>query len=208
MPKHNNAIQRPHMRKDWASLVRTFFNQPAQKLKRLNKRRQKATDIYPRPLRSLKPIVHKPTQRYSGQTRLGRGFTRAELKAVKLNILFAQSIGIAVDTRRQNKSTKILETNVKRLSDYLEKLILCPKKAGQPKKGNNGVVSDATDCTNVVQSTEKNVLGKPTVNLREKSGKITKEMNEFRAYSQLRTERMNQKWQGKREKRQALEKKD
>ena len=160
----------------------------------MTKRREKATEIYPRPLRTLKPIVHKPTQRYSGQTRLGRGFTRAELKAAKLNISFARSIGIAVDYRRVNKSVELRDLNVKRLRDYVDRLVLLPKKEGQPKKGNCGVISDSTDVSNLVQSSEKNVLGKPTVNLREKPSVVTKEMNEFKAYSQLRTERMNAKW--------------
>ena len=111
MPKHNNAIQRPHMRKDWASMVRTFFNQPAQKKRRLQKRREKATQVYPRPLKSLRPIVNKPTQRYSGQQRLGRGFTLAELAVVKLNPRFAKTIGISVDTRRTNKSNELLQLN-------------------------------------------------------------------------------------------------
>ncbi len=88
-------------------MVKTFFNQPAQKYRRLTKRRNKATEEYPRPVKSLRPVVHKATQRYSSQTRLGRGFTRAEIKAVKLNIHFARSIGIAIDLRRVNKSAEV-----------------------------------------------------------------------------------------------------
>ena len=208
MPKHNNAIQRPHLRKDWKPLVRTFFNQPAQKLRRITKRREKAASVYPKPVKTLKPLVHKPTQRYSGQTRLGRGFTRAEIKAAKLNLDFARSIGIAVDLRRVNKSAELQEMNIKRINDYVSRLVLLPRKEGQPKKGNNGVLSDATETENLVQNTEKHVLGRPTISLREKSGKITKEMTEFRAYSQMRTERMNQKWEGRRQQREAEKNKD
>ena len=73
--------------------------------------------------------------------------------------------------------------NIKRITDYVDRLVLLPRKEGQPKKGNNGVLSDATETENLVQNTEKYVLGRPTTSLRDKSVKITKEMNEFRAYS-------------------------
>ncbi len=153
----------------------------------------------------MRPVVHKPTQRYSGQTRLGRGFTRAEVKAAKLNLDFARSVGIAVDLRRSNKSQETLELNVKRIRDYVERLVLLPRKAGVPKKGNHGVLSDSTETKTLVQS---QVPGAPSVSLREKSGKVTKEMNAFRAYSQLRTERMNRIWEGRRQAREAAKNKD
>ena len=61
MPKHNNAIIRPHLRKHWKPLVRTFFDQPAQKKRRLLKRREKAKQVFPRPVKSLRPVVHRCT---------------------------------------------------------------------------------------------------------------------------------------------------
>ena len=119
------------------------------------KRREKASAIHPRPLKTLRPIVHKPTQRYSGQTRLGRGFTLAEIKKAGLNKDFARTIGIAVDHRRVNRSVELLQMNVDRLKSYLEKLVLLPRKEGQPKKGNNGVVSDSVEKVELVQNTNK-----------------------------------------------------
>ena len=47
----------------------------------------------------------------------------------------AQTIGIAVDYRRRNKSVEGLQQNVQRLKEYRSKLIIFPKKAGKPKKG-------------------------------------------------------------------------
>ena len=43
---------------------------------------------------------------------MGRGFTIDEIKAAKLNINFARSIGISVDKRRTNKSVELKEMNV------------------------------------------------------------------------------------------------
>ncbi len=46
----------------------------------------------------------KPTSRYSGQPREGRGFTIEEIKKAGLNPKFAVTIGISIDHRRTNKS--------------------------------------------------------------------------------------------------------
>ncbi len=198
MPKHNNAVQRPHLRKNWQPFVKTFFDQAGRKKRRLTKRRAKASAVFPRPIQRLRAIVRKCTQRYSSQTRLGRGFTLAEIKKVGLNPKFAQSIGIAVDHRRTNKSVETLQANVSRLESYLDKLVLLPRKEGKPKKGNNGILSDSNEKTELVQNTCKTVLPLNNKNRRQKPSQVTKEMNEFRAHSQIRIERMNKKWAGKR----------
>ena len=197
MPKHNNALQRPHLRKDWRRHVKTWFNQPARKNRRLQKRREKAARIYPKPLHKLRPIVHKPTARYSGQTRVGRGFTLEELKAANILPQFAKSIGIAVDERRSNKSVELLQMNTNRLKAYVEKLVLLPRKEGKPKKGIKGTLNDATKVDNQVQNTHKDVLPLPEGRKNQKPVKITKEMNDFRAHSQIRLERMKLKHAGK-----------
>lgn len=198
MPPHNNAIQRPHLRKHWQKWVKTWFNQPASKQRRLTKRKERAAAVFPRPIHALRPIVNKTTARYSGQPRLGRGFTLEELKKAEINPKFAKTIGIAVDHRRTNKSVESIQRNVNRLKAFLEKLVLLPKKTGKPKKGQNGILSDATDVPQLVQNVHKTVLGGPEVKLREKPVVITKEMKSFKAYRQLRMERTNQKWAGKR----------
>ena len=198
MPAHNNAMQRPHLRKHWKKWVKTFFNQPAKKHKRLQKRKERASKLFPRPLNALRPVVAKCTARYSGQPRLGRGFSLEELRQAGLHPSFARSIGIAVDHRRTNKSVESLQRNIKKLKGFVEKLVLLPRKTGKPKKGNNGVLSDATEVPQLVQNTNRKVLGAPEIALREKPGTISKVMKDFKAYRQLRLERTNQKWAGKR----------
>jgi len=197
MPKHNNALQRPHLRKDWRRHIKTWFDQPARKNRRLQKRRERASTQYPKPLHKLRPVVHKSTARYSGQTRVGRGFTLDELKGANILPQFARTVGITVDERRSNKSVELLQLNVNRLKAYIEKLVLLPRKEGKPKKGIKGTLNDATQKIDAVQNTHKDVL--PIVQGRKnaKDVKITKEMNEFRAHSQLRLERMKLKHVGK-----------
>ena len=197
MPKHNNALQRPHLRKDWRRHVKTWFDQPARKNRRLQKRREKAASSYPRPLNKLRPIVHKPTARYSGQNRAGRGFTLAELKGANILPQFARTIGIAVDERRTNKSVELLQLNVNRLKAYVEKLVLLPRTEGKPKKGQKGTLGDATQKVDTVQNLDKDVLPFTQPRKNEKSVKVSKDMNSFRAHSQLRLERMRMKHAGK-----------
>ena len=193
MPRHNVAIQRPQFRKHPRPLIRTFFNQPAQKFKRLQKRQERARQIYPRPLNNLKPIVHKPTQRYSSQIRLGRGFSLQEIKAVGLNKLFARSIGINVDTRRTNKSNESLQKNIQRLKEYLDKLVLLPRKEGESKKAGYGKLADVKESVTVVQNTDRVILPIKKRIITEKSKKITKEMNKFNPKEKLGLEKMLKK---------------
>lgn len=193
MPRHNNAIQRPHLRKHPRPLIRTFFNQPAQKLKRLQKRQQKAAQSYPRPLNKLKPIVHKPTQRYSSQVRLGKGFTLEEIKAVGLNKHFARSVGINVDTRRTNKSNESLQKNILRLKEYISKLVLLPRKEGEPKKGGYGKLNDTVESVTVVQNQDRVILPIKKSQFAQKSKKITKEMNQFNPKAKLGLDKMLKK---------------
>ena len=202
MPKHNNAIQKNHFRKHWQRWVKTWFNQPGRKRRRLDNRRNKAAAVAPRPLKSLRPSVRCPTQRYNMRTRIGRGFTLEEVKQAGLNKHFARTVGISIDYRRTNKSAESLQRNVARLKSYLEKLVVLPRKEGQPKKGNSGNIGDATEGTeNLVQNLSRDVLPLELDEKKQKSVKVTKEMNAHRAYARLRLERTNQKWSGKRAKR-------
>ena len=199
MPVHNNPLQRPHLRKHWKGLVKTDFTQPARKLRRLQKRKEKAKTLFPRPLQALRPIVHKSTFRYSGQPREGRGFSIEELRVAGIHPRFARTVGISVDHRRVNKSTESIERNVKRLKGYVEKLVLLPRNEKKPSVGRKGVLADSTAKTEPIQNTNRQVVALPANTLREKRVAITKDMNTFRAHGQLRLERTNQKWEGKRQ---------
>jgi large subunit ribosomal protein L13e len=102
--KHNQAIQNAHFRKDWQKNIRTWFDQPANKVRRRNARATKAKKLAPRPINLLRPAVRCPTIKYNMRVRAGRGFTLAELKACKISKHAARGVGIAVDHRRINRS--------------------------------------------------------------------------------------------------------
>ena len=202
MVRHNNVIPNVHLRKHWAKYVRTWFNQPARKRRRLEARREKAANLFPRPAEYLRPVVRQQTIKYNRKLRSGRGFTLEEIKATKLGVAFARSIGIAVDHRRKNRSNEAFQANVKRLQDYKQQLVLFPRHSNKPKKG---LINDATEAeVKQFGSQQKDinvVLPLPEPKLREKAVKITKELTGFKAYRTLRQERTNAYYVGKRQKR-------
>lgn len=61
------------------------------------------------------------------------------MQAAGIHKKTARTIGISVDPRRRNKSTESLQANVQRLKEYRSKLILFPRKASAPKKGDSTV---------------------------------------------------------------------
>jgi len=101
--------------------------------------------------------VRCPTQKHSAKVRLGRGFSLAELKAAKITPQLASTLGIAIDHRRMNKSTKAFSLNVQRLQEYRAKLVVFPKKGTKAKTGDT---KDATTHA-VPQCLEKVVLLPP-----------------------------------------------
>ncbi|KAL1928679.1 hypothetical protein VTP01DRAFT_2465 [Rhizomucor pusillus] len=146
--KHNNQLPNQHFRKQWQRRVKTWFDQPGRKKSRRIARIQKAARIAPRPVDGLlRPAVRCPTLRYNMKLRAGRGFTLEELKEAGINRKVARTIGIAVDHRRRNRSQESLELNVQRLKAYKAKLIVFPRKAGKPKKGD----SEAAELASAVQ---------------------------------------------------------
>ncbi|KAJ3178372.1 60S ribosomal protein L13 [Geranomyces variabilis] len=147
MVKHNNVLPNQHFRKDWQLHVRTWFDQPGKKKSRRVARIAKAAQIAPRPVDGLlRPAVRGQTVKYNMKLRAGRGFTIEELKAAGIRRKEARSIGVAVDHRRKNRSVEGLEANVQRLKEYSARVIVFPKKANKPKKGDaeRSVVAAAT----------------------------------------------------------------
>ena len=57
MVKHNQTLASAHMRKHWMGRVRCFFNTPAHKKIRRDRRAAKAAAAFPRPISKLRPIV-------------------------------------------------------------------------------------------------------------------------------------------------------
>lgn len=126
-----------HFHKDWQRYVRTWFNQPAKKVARRNKRIAKAKALHPRPLNNLRPVVRCQTIKYNQKVRSGRGFTLDELEAAKIQRKFASTIGISVDHRRKNRNEESFQANVARLKLYRSKLVIFPRNptSKRAKKG-------------------------------------------------------------------------
>ena len=79
------------------------------------------------------------TVRYNIKLREGRGFTLAELKEAGIGRKEARGVGIVVDHRRRNLSVEGKNLNVERLKAYKERLIVFPRNAKKPKKGDSTV---------------------------------------------------------------------
>ena len=203
MPKHNNAIADVHLRKHWMNRVRTWFNQPARKLRRRENRQDKAEDVFPRPINSLRPVVNSMTLRYKNKRRFGRGFSLQEIKQAGLTPQFARTVGIAVDHRRYNKNKESIEENVRRLEEYKNKLILFPRKKDQYKKG---IIDDSTkekveseDAQ--TQNKTRGVFALPVEKKREKRVAISDELKNKKVYQEQRLLRTNKKHDGPRRER-------
>ncbi|KAI8818649.1 ribosomal protein L13e [Fimicolochytrium jonesii] len=194
--KHNNVLPNQHFRKDWQLHVRTWFDQPGKKKSRRVQRIKKAARVAPRPVDGLlRPAVRGQTVKYNMKLRAGRGFTLEELKAAGVRRKEARSIGIAVDHRRKNRSTEGLEANVQRLKEYSARLIVFPKKANKPKKGDAdaAAVSGATQLRGAILP----IVQPAATETERKIGEAPK----VHAYAALRKARSDKKLKGVREAR-------
>eukprot|EP00887_Chlorella_sp_A99_P006840 scaffold2.g6840.t1 len=198
MVRHNNVVPSARkFRKKWQEKVRTWFNQPARKLRRRNARVEKAKAVFPRPVAgALRPVVHGQTVKYNAKKRAGRGFTLEELKEAGIPAKLAPTIGIAVDSRRRNRSLEGLQENVNRLKAYKANLVLFPRRAGKPKAGDAAPEELAT----AAQLKGALLPGKAEKAALEKVA-ITAELKAAQAYATLRVERMNKRLRGVRAKR-------
>jgi len=193
---HNNVLHANHFRKDWQRRVRTWFDQPGRKLRRRNARKSKAAALGVRPLTLLRPAVRAQTVRYNRKVREGRGFTLAELKEAGIGKKEARGVGIVVDHRRRNLSEEGKKVNVDRLQAYKTRLVVFPRKAGKPKKGDSTAEDLKADTT-------RTTLPLPEVYPAEPPRKITTEEREFKAFRTLRIARANQRHEGVRKARAA-----
>ncbi|CAM9277941.1 unnamed protein product [Choristocarpus tenellus] len=192
MVKHNNVLPNQHFHKKWQRRVRTWFDQPAKKKIRRQKRQAKAAKMAPRPTELLRPAVHCPTIKYNSKVRLGRGFSLAELKEAGISKKVALTIGIAVDHRRSNKSEASLETNVQRLKDYRAKLIIFPRGSNQKPKMGDSAAAETAAATQVAGPVMPLVKNTPAVEFQT----ITEEMKNKNCYSERRIARNDQKLAG------------
>uniref|UniRef100_A0A0A9ZHR3 60S ribosomal protein L13 n=1 Tax=Lygus hesperus TaxID=30085 RepID=A0A0A9ZHR3_LYGHE len=196
-PKGNNMIPNGHFHKDWQRFIKTWFNQPARKLRRRNKRLEKAQRLAPRPAGPLRPAVRCPTVRYHTKLRPGRGFTLEEIKRAGLCKGFAMSIGIAVDPRRRNKSIESLQLNVQRLKEYRAKLILFPHK--NAKKLKKGEATEEERKVATQQPLPVMPIKQPVIKF--KARVITDDEKKYSAFTALRKGRADQRLVGIRAKR-------
>jgi len=187
--RHNNVLHANHFRKDWQRRVRTWFDQPGRKLRRRTARQAKASALGVRPLTLLRPAVRAQTVRYNRKVREGRGFTFAELKEAGIGRKEARGVGIVVDHRRRNLSEEGKLVNVERLKAYKERLIVFPRNAKKPKKG------DSTG-DDLKAETTRITLPLPEAIPHEAPRKITEEEKEFKAYRALRDARATQRHAG------------
>lgn len=197
-PKGNNMIPNGHFHKDWQRFVKTWFNQPARKIRRRQNRIKKARAIAPRPAAGpLRPVIRCPTVRYHTKVRAGRGFTLQELKAAGLNPRFARTVGIAVDPRRRNKSVESIQLNAQRLKEYKSKLILFPihnkkkLRAGEATEEERKVATQLTG----------EVLPIKQSSVRTKARVPTEDEKKFEAYVTIRKVRADARLVGIRAKR-------
>jgi len=193
---HNNVLHANHFRKDWQRRVRTWFDQPGRKLRRRTARKTKAATLGIRPLTLLRPAVRAQTVRYNRKVREGRGFTLSELKEAGIGRKEARGVGIVVDHRRRNLSEEGKKVNVERLQAYKARLIVFPRKAGKPKKGD----SSAED---LKAATTRAPTALPVVQPAEPPRKITAAEKDFKAFRTLRVARANQRHEGARKARAA-----
>ncbi|XP_023177536.1 60S ribosomal protein L13 [Drosophila hydei] len=198
MGKGNNMIPNQHYHKWWQRHVRTWFNQPARKIRRHENRVKKAKAVFPRPASGpLRPVVRCPTIRYHTKLRTGRGFTVEELKGAGLSYKFAKTIGIAVDRRRKNKSLESRQRNIQRLKEYRSKLILFPINEKKIRKGESTVEECklATQLQGPVMPLKKEL---PTVvEFRD----VTQDEKKFKAFATLRKARTDARLVGIRAKK-------
>merc|ERR1712045_899593 len=168
------------------------------KFRRRQSRIAKAARVAPRPLGKLRPVVHCPTYKYNVKARAGRGFTLEELKAAGLSKKYAQTIGIAVDHRRRNKSVESLQLNGQRLKEYESKLILFPLNSKKPRKGD----STAEELSKAVQLAGEVMPIKPVVK-RARAMELTEDLKNFQAFQTVRQARAFKRLHGIRAKRAA-----
>ncbi|OAV90111.1 hypothetical protein, variant 2 [Puccinia triticina 1-1 BBBD Race 1] len=196
----NNVLHKNHFRKDWQRRVKTWFDQPGAKKRRRNARQAKAAAAGVRPTSLLRPAVRCQTVRYNRRIRSGRGFTSAELAAAGIRRKEALSIGIPYDHRRRNKSEEGVSVNVERLKAYKERLIIFPKNAKKPGKG------DSTDLSAPTTQDVSGPLPLPSGTKPEAPRVITPEELQFNAFRALRQARAAQRqagvWKARKQKKE------
>lgn len=125
--------------------------------------------------------------------------TDLEKKAAGVPRLYAPTIGIAVDHRRQNISEESLAANVARLKEYLARVIVLPRRSNAPKKGDTKADLSKVDLVSSLASAIPIVSSDKTI--KEISKADLPKAIEGGAYRKLRLARSDARLAGVREKR-------
>ena len=190
MVHHNNMLPNVHLGKDWQEKVKTWFNQPGRKRRRRVHRARRQKLLAPNPTHLLRPIVRGQTNKYNTKRRLGRGFTKKELKSTGIKGLsYARSIGIAIDLRRKDTCSETLNVNTERIKNYISRIILYPRKKNDKKPQ----VKEATqEQLNTPEAKEQNkskvVIEFPKEEPGYEFANVTKEMTDKNIYQLQRKE--------------------
>ncbi|PNH05825.1 60S ribosomal protein L13 [Tetrabaena socialis] len=208
MVRHNNVVPNNHFKKKWQFYVKTWFNQPARKLRRRTARAEKAKSVFPRPTAGLlRPVVRGQTLKYNSKQRLGKGFTLDELKDAGIPVRMAASLGISVDHRRRNKSLESLQENVSRLKSYRSNLVVFPRNVKKPKafetplaEANAVAQVKTSDVLPLTKSAPALETVKVTAEMKANLGKSLSDVKAT-AYAKIRVERMNVRQIGARAKK-------
>merc|ERR1719226_282996 len=202
MVKHNNIVPNVHLRKHWQRRVKVHLDQASKKHVRALHRQKRASEMFPRPIQSLRPVVASQTRRYAGKVRYGRGFTLLELKTAGLSARFARTVGISVDHRRTNGNDDALQLNVERLNTYKNKLVLWPRVEGKPKKGQiDDSTADKLKSAAAATQPAGKLLPRGRPEQTVETVKITADLQKVNPYQKQRTLRTIKHYNGRRIKR-------
>ena len=198
MVKHNNAVPNIHFHKKHIGSsrgplkARLALDQATKKKSRRLARAARAAAIAPRPLRTLKPIVRCPTQKYSAKTRLGRGFTLQEIKAAGMTPKYARTVGISVDHRRTNRSAESLNANVERLKAYKAKLVVFPRKRLSVAKNGDSTAEECKAATQLSGTVMPIVKAPKEIEMME----VSDDLKNFNAFTTMRVARKETRVEG------------
>lgn len=95
---------------------------------------------------------------------------------------FAQTVGIAVDRRRRNKSVEGQQENIQRLKEYRSKLILFPVHANRKLRKGEATEEERKTATQHKGTVLPIVNAQPEIEFRQ----ITDEERKFNAFHTLR----------------------
>jgi large subunit ribosomal protein L13e len=121
--KGNHAIPVNIFRKT-AVIYKEWHNEESRKERLARNRIKRAREVFPKPIKALRPIIRCSSVRYNRKERLGRGFTPSECKEAGMDHREARRLGIAVDMRRKDANLETFKQNVERIKTYKSRVTI------------------------------------------------------------------------------------